>query len=68
MYLFCFKLSPPLLNNIRKRLAGIEELDDWTPQEQFLGIIGTGREYAIASRYNISIFFHMNLILILVVH
>jgi hypothetical protein len=41
---------PPLLNNLRKRILGEDVLDDWTPQEQFLGIIGTGENYAVASR------------------
>lgn len=43
-------LRPPLLNNLRKHIVGEAPLDDWTPQEQFLGIIGTGGNYALASR------------------
>lgn len=47
---FAVRAGPPLVANLRKRLRGIKELDPWIPQNEFLGIIGTGNGYAIASK------------------
>jgi len=46
---FAVRAGQPLAKNIRRRLLGLE-LVPWTPQMQFLGIIGTGYGNAIASR------------------
>jgi selenide,water dikinase len=47
---FAVRAGPPLVENLRKRLQGERELTPWIPQEYFLGIIGTGNDYAIASK------------------
>jgi len=47
---FAVRAGPPLVANLRKRLRGIIDLDPWIPQNEFLGIIGTGNGYAIASK------------------
>ena len=47
---FAVRAGPPLVANLRRRAKGESPLEKWVPQEQFLGIIGTGDEYAIASR------------------
>jgi len=39
---FAVRGGPPLTNNLRKRLAGQTRLEQWHPQTNFLGIIGTG--------------------------
>ncbi len=52
---FAVRAGPPLVENLRKRLRGENELNPWIPQEYFLGIIGTGNEYAIASKGPIGI-------------
>ena len=46
---FAVRAGPPLTANLRHRLLN-EPLDDWVPQEEFLGIIGTGDAQAIASK------------------
>ena len=46
---FAVRAGPPLTSNLRRRLSG-QPLVPWTPQTQFLGIIGAGDHYAIASR------------------
>ena len=51
---FAVRAGPPLLNNLRRRLLG-EDLVTWTPQEQFLGIIGTGNGYAVSSKGPVAI-------------
>lgn len=40
---------PPLLRNIRLKFSR-QPLESWIPQEEFLGIIGTGDGCAIASK------------------
>ena len=47
---FAVRAGPPLVANLKSRLKGDNLLEEWVPQEQFLGIIGTGDSYAIASR------------------
>lgn len=46
---FAVRAGPPLTANLRHRLLN-EPLEDWEPQEEFLGIIGTGDGHAIASK------------------
>jgi len=46
---FAVRAGPPLTTNLRHRLLG-EALEEWVPQETFLGIIGTGDGRAIASK------------------
>eukprot|EP01041_Mallomonas_annulata_P010067 gene10067-20981_t len=46
---FAVRAGPILTENIRRKLFG-EPLHNWTPQDQFLGIIGTGEGSAIASK------------------
>lgn len=46
---FAVRAGPPLTANLRRRLLN-EPLEDWVPQEEFLGIIGTGDGHAIASK------------------
>jgi selenide, water dikinase len=38
-----------LYANLRRSVLK-QPLEDWVPQEQFLGIIGTGDGYAVASK------------------
>eukprot|EP00602_Paraphysomonas_sp_CaronLab_P002601 CAMPEP_0185020772 /NCGR_PEP_ID=MMETSP1103-20130426/3420_1 /TAXON_ID=36769 /ORGANISM="Paraphysomonas bandaiensis, Strain Caron Lab Isolate" /LENGTH=789 /DNA_ID=CAMNT_0027551885 /DNA_START=30 /DNA_END=2396 /DNA_ORIENTATION=- len=47
---FAVRAGPPLVANLRRRLLNESPLEEYIPQEQFLGIIGTGDPYAIASR------------------
>jgi selenide,water dikinase len=46
---FAVRAGPPLTANLRHRLLG-EPLEEWVPQEMFLGIVGTGDGSAIASK------------------
>ena len=46
---FAVRAGPPLLKNILLKLQG-KPLEAWKPQDQFLGIIGTGDGNAIASK------------------
>jgi selenide,water dikinase len=46
---FAVRAGPPLTLNLRNKLLNIP-LIPWIPQEQFLGLISTGNEYAIASK------------------
>lgn len=46
---FAVRAGPPLTANLRARLCG-QPLAPWTPQVEFLGIIGTGNGHAIASK------------------
>jgi selenide,water dikinase len=46
---FAVRAGPPLTANLRARLCG-QALIPWTPQSDFLGIIGTGSKHAIASK------------------
>jgi selenide,water dikinase len=47
---FAVRSGPPLNDNLRARLIGEINLEPWIPQEEFLGIIGTGGGYAVASK------------------
>lgn len=47
---FAVRAGPPLTANIRSRLLGETKLEPWTPQDLFLGIIGTGDGNAIATK------------------
>ena len=51
---FAVRAGPPLVANLRRTLLS-QPLEPWTPQEQFLGIIGTGDAYAVASKGPIAI-------------
>jgi selenide,water dikinase len=51
---FAVRAGPPLYSNICKFLLQ-QELLEWVPQSEFLGIIGTGNEYAIASKGGLGI-------------
>ncbi len=51
---FAAFLRPPLLANIR-RLLFKETLQEWVPQVEFLGIIGTGGPYAVASKGGVGV-------------
>ena len=51
---FAVRAGPPLVANIRRALLG-QPLEPWTPQEQFLGIVGTGDAYAVASKGPVAI-------------
>lgn len=46
---FAVRAGPILTENIRCKLLN-QPMTNWEPQDQFLGIIGTGDEYAIASK------------------
>ena len=46
---FAVRAGPPLLRNLKSRLLG-EPLEEWVPQDQFLGIITTGDRYAVSSK------------------
>ena len=46
---FAVRAGPPLTANLRRKLLN-QPLETWTPQDQFLGIIGTGGAYAVASK------------------
>ena len=46
---FAVRAGPPLVANIRHYLLK-EPLEDWIPQVDFLGIIGCGDGYAVASK------------------
>ena len=46
---FAVRGGPPLTANLRARLLGEAQID-WTPQESFLGIIGTADGRAVASK------------------
>ena len=46
---FAVRAGPSLLQNLKCRLLG-EVLQPWIPQNQFLGIIGTGNGYAVSSK------------------
>eukprot|EP01038_Epipyxis_sp_PR26KG_P006975 gene6975-9535_t len=51
---FAVRAGPILYNNIKKYLIN-QELEEWIPQEEFLGLIGTGNGYAIATKGGIGI-------------
>ena len=46
---FAVRGGPPLTANLRARLLGEAQVD-WTPQESFLGILGTADGRAVASK------------------
>ena len=52
---FAVRAGPPLTLNLRRKLLNQSPLEPWTPQEQFLGLIGTGNAYAVASKGPIGI-------------
>lgn len=47
---FAVRAGPPLLRNLRAHIQGATSLEEWEPQTEFLGIIGTGDGRAIASK------------------
>jgi len=46
---FAVRAGPPLYQNLCRAIRN-EPLEDWVPQDIFLGIIGTGYSYAVASK------------------
>lgn len=46
---FAVRAGPPLYRNLCRAIHN-EPLEDWVPQDIFLGIIGTGYGYAVASK------------------
>jgi selenide,water dikinase len=46
---FAVRAGPPLLENIKRSLFR-EPLEEWIPQDEFLGLIGTGFGHAIGSK------------------
>ncbi len=47
---FAVRAGPPLLRNLRNYIQQSFPLEEWEPQTEFLGIIGTGDGSAIASK------------------
>lgn len=47
---FAVRAGPPLHANLHRLLTGSEPLEEWVPQSVFLGIIGIGIGYAVASK------------------
>lgn len=47
---FAVRAGPPLLRNLRAHIQHAAPLEEWEPQTEFLGIIGTGDGSAIASK------------------
>jgi selenide, water dikinase len=46
---FAVRQGPPLAANLRALLEG-QLLEPFQPQDEFMGIIGTGGEHAVVSR------------------
>jgi selenide, water dikinase len=46
---FAVRQGPPLAANLRALLEG-QPLEPFQPQDEFMGIIGTGGEHAVVSR------------------
>ena len=51
---FAVRAGPPLLLNIRKKFLNLP-LEIWEPQVEFLGIIFTGNDHAIAARGSLAV-------------